>query len=490
MLLRSRLLVPAVLVAVLGFAMVVGGGVVGSGFVIGGVGRSGPAGTDITAQGDRPPRTPAAAASSPGLAVSLGAGAGADGHDRDGADSPGGRGGGGDGRGATAGSGASAGAGGRSAPDGGGSAGSNGTRTGAGTTAACTTSAASRAAATRVAALSLEQQAGQVVMVGVPISSPRTAIGLVRQSRLGGVFLQGRSAQSASGLHDEVRAVQEAARGDVGTPVHIAVDQEGGQVQSLSGLGFERIPTALEQGGWDAATLRQRTSGWSRALAEAGVTLDLAPVADTVAPGTAQDNPPIGFYQRNFGTDPGSVAADMRVAVPAMQQAGLLATVKHFPGLGRVHANTDTSAAAVDETASTTDPDLEPFRAAISAGTAAVMVSLARYPQLDPDAPAVFSHPVVTGLLRGQLGFGGLVVSDDLGAAVAVASVPVGERAVRFIEAGGDLALSVRGADGATMTAALAAEARRSPTFARRLTQAATSVLASKARAGLLGCTP
>ena len=116
------------------------------------------------------------------------------------------------------------------------------------------------------------------------------------------------------------------------------------------------------------------------------------------------------------------------------------------------------------------------------------MVSSASYPRLDPDAIAAFSEPIVTGLLRQRLGFTGLVMSDDLGAAAAVRAVPAGERAVRFVRAGGDLVLTVRPEDAAPMADALRSAARRSPAFADRITDAATHVLAAKEKAGLLRC--
>ena len=116
------------------------------------------------------------------------------------------------------------------------------------------------------------------------------------------------------------------------------------------------------------------------------------------------------------------------------------------------------------------------------------MVSLASYPKLDQHAIAAFSAPIVTGLLRQRLGYTGLVVSDDLGAAVAVRAVPLGERAVRFVQAGGDLALTVRPTDAQAMTGALLAAAQASPAFTARVTDAATHVLRSKSRAGLLTC--
>jgi beta-N-acetylhexosaminidase len=101
---------------------------------------------------------------------------------------------------------------------------------------------------------------------------------------------------------------------------------------------------------------------------------------------------------------------------------------------------------------------------------------------------AAFSAPVITGLLRERLGFDGLVLSDDLGAAVAVSSVPLGQRAVRFVQAGGDVVLTVRLADAGPMTDALLAAAKGSTAFAARVTESATRVVRGKLRAGLVSC--
>jgi len=334
--------------------------------------------------------------------------------------------------------------------------------------------------------LSRTDRAGQVVMAGVPAGDPTSAASTVRQRRLGGVFLVGRTNASPTTLRRAVDALRAATGGDI--PLHVAADQEGGNVQTLNGSGFTDIPSAVEQGGWKPARLAERTRRWARPLARAGVTLDLAPVADTVPPGTAASNPPIGASDRQYGESAAAVAADVVVVVRALQESRVQATVKHFPGLGRVRTNTDSGSGAVDRIVTADDPYLMPFREAINAGVSAVMISSARYPGLDDRSVAVFSRPIVTGLLRERMRFGGLVVSDDLGAAEAVRAVPVGERAVRFVGAGGDLVLTVRLHDAATMTHALGEEARRSPAFARRLGEAAGNVLESKVRAGLLPC--
>jgi len=222
--------------------------------------------------------------------------------------------------------------------------------------------------------------------------------------------------------------------------------------------------------------------------AQRGCHINLGPVADVVPAGTASDNPPIGAVDRAYGSTPDGVAAAVQTVVGAAASVGLLSTVKHFPGLGRVTANPDTSTRAVDPVASPTDPALAPFAAAIGAGAAAVMISSAGYPNLDPDNLAVFSPAIITGLLRAQLGFTGVVSSDDLGAATAVAAVAPGQRAARFVEAGGDVVLTIRESDVAEMTAELARAAAGSSAFRAHLDASVARVLASKVAAGLVRC--
>ena len=335
-----------------------------------------------------------------------------------------------------------------------------------------------------LAGLSLQERIGQLLMVGAPVASPRSLATTVTRYHLGGVFLAGRSTRRAAALRGDIAALQSAAD----EPLLVALDQEGGAVQTLKGPDFPLIPSALRLGAGPPATLRAEVQDTARRLAGIGVNVNLAPVADTVPTSVGEDNPPIGAFHREYGSDPARVAAAIRTVVPASQDAGVLTTLKHFPGLGRTRFNTDTTARAVDTTTTAQDPYLGPFAAGIKQGSAAVMISSASYPRLDAKNIAAFSDPIITDLLRDQMGFAGLIMSDDLGAAVAVRAVPVGSRAVRFIRAGGDLVLTIRPDDAAPMSGALLAAANRSPAFTNRVTDAATQVLRAKARAGLLTC--
>ena len=335
-----------------------------------------------------------------------------------------------------------------------------------------------------LAGMTLAERAGQVLMVGISVNAPSGLGDTVRRYHLGGIFLHGRSTHSASVLRADIAALRKRSA----LPLLVSLDQEGGSVQTLKGADFPRLPSAQKLGAGPAATLRDTTRDSARRLAGIGVTVNLAPVADTVPAALGEQNPPIGYWHRQFGSDPARVAADIRTIVPASQDAGVLTVLKHFPGLGRVRANTDVSANAVDATATVNDPYLAPFEAGIRAGSAGVMISSARYPKLDARTIAAFSTPIVTGLLRDRLGYRGLIMSDDIGAAVAVSGVPVGQRAVRFVAAGGDLVLTIRPADAAPMAGALIDRATNDATFRTRLTDAARHVLRTKQRAGLLTC--
>jgi beta-N-acetylhexosaminidase len=323
-----------------------------------------------------------------------------------------------------------------------------------------------------LARMTLPQQVGQLFMVGTPAERvDRRTRSQIARFHVGNVMLTGRS-------HDGVRApaqVSRAMQGQVskrataGVRLFVATDQEGGLVRVLQGRGLSRIPTALEQGRWRPAKLRKAAERWAGELRRAGVNLNLAPVLDTVpSRRAAKQNPPIGAFDREFGYTPDVVTSHGLAFVRGMADGRVATAVKHFPGLGRVRANTDTSANVVDRVTRRHDPYLAPFRAAIAAGAPFVMMSTARYTRLDPKRPAAFSPYVVERMLRGDLGFDGVVISDDLGGAEQVARIPQAQRAVRFVAAGGDVVLTVHPDTLPAMYRAVLARAREDKDFRAR----------------------
>jgi beta-N-acetylhexosaminidase len=268
----------------------------------------------------------------------------------------------------------------------------------------------------------------------------------------------------------------------------VAADQEGGNVQTLRGPGFAVLPTAQAQGALPQPQLAGLADGLGGALKTAGVNLDLAPVADVVPAGTEQANPPIGAFARQYGSTADVVVAAAGTIVGGLAAHGVTSTLKHFPGLGRVQQNTDTSANVVDRTTTAGDAQVTAFgHLAASPGRPFVMVSSATYTQIDATTQAVFSPVVLTNLLRGQLRFAGPIITDDIGNAKAVQAVPAGERAVRFFAAGGTLVLTVDASLVPGMIDAVLARSAGDPAFAAQVDAALHTALLAKAEAGLLG---
>lgn len=280
--------------------------------------------------------------------------------------------------------------------------------------------------------------------------------------------------------------VSSSSTGDV--PLLIAADQEGGSVQQLKGAGFSPLESATQQGRMSG---RQRVAYGQligRQLEAAGVNLNLAPVADTVPASLGTRNAPIGKWGREYGHDPATVATSVTDVVRGLRSTGVGATVKHFPGLGRVTGNTDVTATGTTDSRTTaTDSYLKPFAAGIRAGAGAVMMSSARYDRIDPANRAPFSHKIITGLLRDKLGWHGVVITDDMNA-VAVQGLSPGQRAVRFIAAGGDIVLTGQSAAAGPMVRAITARASSDKKFAGQVAASAKRVLALKQRLGLLHC--
>jgi beta-N-acetylhexosaminidase len=331
-------------------------------------------------------------------------------------------------------------------------------------------------------------QAGQLLMVGVSATEPPgAATALVRELRLGGVFLAGRDRRGVEPVAERTKRLHDASA-DSRVRLLVSADQEGGQVQALSGPGFSDIPSAEVQATWPPAALTKAANRWGQELHRAGVNLDLAPVADVVSPTLGKRNLAVGANQRSFGTNPATVSPQVLAFIDGLRSARVATSVKHFPGLGRVAPNTDFSSDVRDDTSTGQSPWLQPFSQAVKHGVPVVMVSSAVYTRIDDTSPAAFSAPVVDQLLRKTLGFTGVVISDDLGNAAAVATVSRADRAVRFIAAGGDIALTVEPKTARPMLGGVADRITQDPRFADQVRAAALRVMALKESLGLLSC--
>lgn len=340
--------------------------------------------------------------------------------------------------------------------------------------------------------MNLAERAGQLFIAGVSSTAPTAAqLELIRTRHLGGAILMGNSDAGVTATRRVTDRLQAQATPETtdGVALWVAADQEGGYVQRLRGPGFSHIPTALDQGRLAPATLRRYAARWGDQLMSAGVNLNLAPVMDTVPADLGRDNEPIGYYYREYGHTPDVVRTHGMAFLRGMTDARMQTTVKHFPGLGRVRGNTDTTHGVTDDVTTRHDPYLEPFTAAVDAGVPGVMMSSARYLRIDPDHLGALSPTVLRGMLRSDLGHRGMIMSDSL-STPAYRDIPVERRAVRFVAAGGTVPLVTATSQVAPMVDAVIDRARAESGFRSRVDAAARTVLLAKWRAGLVPCPP
>nr|WP_026645784.1 glycoside hydrolase family 3 N-terminal domain-containing protein [Bifidobacterium ruminantium] len=334
-----------------------------------------------------------------------------------------------------------------------------------------------------VDAMTLDERIGQLVMAPLPAGSdPSTLRDLIVDQHVGSVLIIGNWNSGTTGVSAATSELQSYAPSN--NRLLMTTDQEGGSVQHLSGNGFDTMPSATDQGTMDTAQLRQSAATWGAQLKSAGINVDLAPVVGTVTVDRSS-NAPIGALYRDFGLDPAGNADHAKAFIQGMSDSGVGSAIKHYPGLGSVTGNTDFTANGILDTTTTLDgPEISAFNSTLEASPSMVMMSLATYQAIDPNNPAVFSSTLVTGYLRGKIGFQGVVTSDSL-SATALSGVQPSDLGVRLVEAGGDLACIGASSYVQPVLDGLNAKAAGDATFARKVQQSAIRVMTLKYEMGL-----
>jgi beta-N-acetylhexosaminidase len=313
--------------------------------------------------------------------------------------------------------------------------------------------------------LPLTRQVGRLVVLRFRgTSAPGYVRRVLRDGRAAGSILF-RDNLTGPG---QAKLLAGALRDGAGPPL-VMIDQEGGSIRILPWAPPQRTQAAQLAAG----TVGADAEAAGKALRATGVNVTLAPVGDVASvPGAA-------LAGRAFSSSFETTAKAMADSVKGWRAGGVAPTAKHFPGLGGASVNTDDGPATIDRTAQQIrDEDLLPFRAAIAAGVPLVMAGHARYPALDPDRIASQSPKVIGGLLRGELGFKGVVITDSTEAAAVQAVTGVQEAAVRNIRAGVDIVLTTGRGSYIQVYRALLAEARRDPAFRARIRESAARVVA------------
>jgi beta-N-acetylhexosaminidase len=313
---------------------------------------------------------------------------------------------------------------------------------------------------------------GQRLMVEMEGSATPELIRQAREGEIGGVIVFPPLGQPPEELRREIVRLQDAASVGGRPPLLVSTDQEGGEIKRLPEGPPDSAPRGLASGKGSEARAAGDETG--RYLARLGINVDLAPVLDVPASSSSF------IASRAFGDDVDVVSAAGIAFAEGLTDGGVIPAAKHFPGLGKAVANTDLEPSRVDAEEGELQDDLAPFRDAIAREVPMIMVGHATYTALDPRLPAALSGAAVSELLRDELGFDGVVISDDLGAGAVLAASSEREAPVAATQAGIDILLFAQSEDAGPARGALEDALKRGELTRTRLEQSLVRILRLK----------
>jgi beta-N-acetylhexosaminidase len=296
----------------------------------------------------------------------------------------------------------------------------------------------------QIGRMSLEEKIGQMLLAGFSGTSlSPEARRMIAEDRIGGVILYADNFGSLKTSVSLINALKKANRNNP-APLLLSVDQEGGKVNRLPKNDFVAIPSAATVGKTGNPALAAEMGRLlARELKSVGLNTDFAPVLDV---NSNPDNPVIGT--RAFGSTAGAVKQFGIAAMNGIRKEGVISVVKHFPGHGDTSVDSHLDLPVVDKTPEQL-AKLEwiPFREAVRQQADAIMVAHILFPQIDSRAPASFSAKIVGEELRGQFGYKGVVITDDMNMGAIAKHYDIAQAAVDAVKAGVDILLVAHGAD-------------------------------------------
>ena len=281
--------------------------------------------------------------------------------------------------------------------------------------------------------MTIRDTVGQLLMVGFQGTElSRAFLDWLQEYRPGGVILFSRNLVDPEQVARLTNALQEQAPNP---PLLIAIDEEGGRVSRLP-QGFTTFPAASSVAACHSADTAYETAKvTAQELRAVGINMNLAPVLDV---NSNPANPIIG--DRAYGTQPERVCTYGMAVMQGLEDNGIIPCGKHFPGHGDTTTDSHHALPVVEADRARLDAvELEPFRRAIHRGLPAIMTAHVRYPALDADAPATLSRPILSDLLRNELGFEGVTLTDDMEMRAILDHEPIGNASVRALQAGADM---------------------------------------------------
>ncbi|KAB2903139.1 MAG: beta-N-acetylhexosaminidase [Anaerolineae bacterium] len=286
----------------------------------------------------------------------------------------------------------------------------------------------------KVRAMKLEEKIGQMLMVGFEgLQAPAYLLEWLARGHLGGIILFARNVGTPEQLAELTHSLRQASP----YPLFISIDQEGGAVSRLR-RGFTESPGAMALGAAGSEALAEEVAEMmGKELRAVGINWNLAPVVDMTR---NIDNPSVGT--RSLGSDKNLVGRLAAAQARGFARAGVIASAKHFPGLGNTPVDTHEDLAIIEDTlADLRAGDLVPFQTVINSGIASVMITHVKFPELDPQYPATLSRRIITGLLREEMAFEGVICTDCLEMSAITKYYSAAESGVRAAQAGADVIL-------------------------------------------------
>ncbi|WP_339251131.1 beta-N-acetylhexosaminidase [Sporosarcina sp. FSL W8-0480] len=285
--------------------------------------------------------------------------------------------------------------------------------------------------------MSVEEKVGQLLVVGM---SGKTFNGdierLIRQRKVGGIILLGKNISTPSGI---VQILNESKKANEGNkiPLFLSVDEEGGRVSRVP-AGLKKLPAASLVGQKNNESFAYDTGVYLAELLHAfGYNMNFAPVLDV---NSNPQNPVIG--DRSFSSDPQKVASLGMSVRKGMNDNGIISVVKHFPGHGDTHIDSHKSLPVIQKSLQQLqETELVPFEKAIDENVDMIMVAHILFPELDKEFPSSLSKKIITDLLRNEMHYNGVVITDDLTMGAIVNEYSVAEAAIQSFMAGSDLLL-------------------------------------------------
>lgn len=335
-----------------------------------------------------------------------------------------------------------------------------------------------------LAEMTLEEKIGQLLMVGMEGTElDEETARFLRNHKIGGVILFGRNMKNHEQIRELTGQLQNLASGPAGVALLIGTDQEGGRVNRLPGEKG-RFPSARSMAGsGDPDRVRDTAARMAVQLKELGINMNFAPVLDI------NSNPQSTVIgDRAFGNNPETVTTMGLAFIEGTLAEGIIPVAKHFPGYGNAALDPHTNLPAVTQSLEALQGSaLIPFQEAVAKDVPAIMTAHILLPQVDAAAPATLSRTIITGILREQLQFDGVIVSDDLDMGAITELYSPGEAAVLSLQSGVDLLLVCHNRESMTQAfEELVAAVQRGEISGEELDQKVSRILALKEKYGLI----